>query len=361
MSNLDLEDVITSSIEDAESDPEPESDSTPEVEASPSDPQVTLTPTPEPDSPEVPSPASLAPKVEPDEFEKKWGVTKESSSGRENRIPYSRVTKIVDKARKEVESTWTPKVTELEAKVKEYEPKVKDYEDRLTKVAEFENVMLKDHKQFLNMLYTIPGYKEIFDSMVTPAADTTITPVDPTADMPQPDQKLSDGSTVYSMEGLKKLMSWQAAQVEAKVAKEFEGKLSETTGKYAPLLEKYQAEQQIQAAIPKIQADIAEARKWPQFNENEADIIKALQADRKLSLEGAYRQVVVPKLATAQTTAQTDQAALRAKMREELLAEIKAAPTSTSAPIRGATRATVSPNGPTDMEEVIRQSIQGLR
>jgi hypothetical protein len=77
----------------------------------------------------------------------------------------------------------------------------------------------------------------------------------------------------------------------------------------------------LQQASQRVDLMIKEAETWPGFKENEADILKTLQADSSISLERAYQKVVYPKL-------QTD----RNKLREEVLKEINAQPRSTSAP-----------------------------
>lgn len=344
--NVDLTEVITSSIEDLELGPdtlpEPETEaSTDHVPAPDSvEPEVK-----EPESTAVQSPAAKTEaKIEPDDFEKKYGIAPSSSSGRENRIPYSRVKKITEKAVndrvKELEATFNPKLSD-------FETKVKGYEEQLGRVAEFEKNMVGDPKGFLTWLSTnIPAYAEIFKGLAAPSEATDTKPKAPTPDdMPQPDQKLSDGSMVYSLDGLKALNQWNRDLARKEAREEV---MSEVSKRYAPIEEQWKAQEHLKVVVPQIQAQITEARTWLQFNENEADIVKALQANSKLSLEGAYRQVVFPRLT-----------ADRNKMREELLKEIKKAPTSTSAPSGSSKPAKES--GPRSLEAIIRESISGLK
>ncbi len=98
-----------------------------------------------------------------------------------------------------------------------------------------------------------------------------------------------------------------------------------------------------------MQKQIDEARTWPLFNENEEGIVKALQANTNLSLEGAYRQVVWPKMTSD-----------REAIRKQVLAEIKRAPQSTAAPSGGAKGQRVS-SGPKSLEDVIKDSLKELR
>ena len=340
-----IEEIIEDSIQEAEVPelaPEPTPDPSLEATEAPTEPVEEPT-EPDPASTEVPSPA--APKAPVDDFEKKFGIPPQSSSGRENRIPYSRVKKITEKAvadaRKEWETGSAPKLQEYEAKLKEYEPKIKDYETRLTQVAEFERIMLEDKPRFVNMLLSIPGYQELFAGQATPSTQPTPEPV--TDDMPLPDQSLPDGSKVYSMDGLKALLAWQSKQVEARVTKQMEDR-------YRPIEDDYRQYQKVQSVIPHVQKQIAEARTWPLFNENEAEITKALQDNPSFNLERAYQTVVWPKM-----QAQRDQ------IRQEVLAEIKKAPKSTAAPSTSVRVAPVPSTGPRKLEDVINDAIKGIK
>jgi hypothetical protein len=290
---------LTETIEDAVTDatlPEPEGnlDSTDTtetpLEATPEAPEATT------ESPEVKSPATTE-ESKVDDFDKKYGLTAQSSSGRENRIPYSRVRKITEKAVKDAEATWKKNqeagFTHL-PKYQELETKVKDYEGRLTQVAQFEQVMSQDPNRFLTMLSQLPAYQPFFQRLNELAeaqtqAQTQQQPVQPQApisdDMPQPDQQLSDGSLVYSMEGLKKLNEWNRAQAKREALAETQRLLDERVKTveqaYAPMKQSYESFQARQAVLPAVQQQIAEARQWPLFNDSEAEIVDALQKNPK--------------------------------------------------------------------------------
>ena len=354
----DLYEVIEDSITDSEapsdapgdttdvgSTPEPDAstETAPDASEAPADPVVDAV------TDEVPSPAGRAER-EKDDFEKKFGIPGVSSSGRENRIPYSRVKKITEKA---VSDGVAAKVAEFEPRIVEYETKLKDYEGRLEKVGEFENIMVNDADQFLQMLSGIPAYKPFFDKVQAAlagqtqqeTADASDTPV--TDDMPAPDQQLGDGTMVYSMDGLKSLLKWQSDQSESRAVDRVTKQIEE---RYKPMESEWQDHRREQQLIPQVRAQMAEARAWPLFNEHEADIVKALQLNQKLSLEGAYRQIVYPKLV-----------ADRGKMREEILREVRQAPRATSASTaasRPGSQAT--PTGPRNLEDVIGDAIKGL-
>jgi hypothetical protein len=158
----------------------------------------------------------------------------------------------------------------------------------------------------------------------------------PNQQMPQPDTPFPDGSVGYSQEGLAKLLEWQAAQVEARIAE-----------RYKAIEDAHLADQQIRAAVGRVQTQVQDAMAWDGFAENQAEIAKALQANRQLTLEAAYRQVVLPKFR-----------ATRESLRAEILAELNKKPsrvTGTS-PGGGAPPAANSD----DLESVIKAAIAHL-
>lgn len=347
---------LTNVIEDAITDIELPQD---DLEASSEPSEPIADPTPDSAPTETPDEPVEAVRPPLDDFEKKFGITAQSSSGRENRIPYSRVKKITDKAVKDAQAEWSKNLETGYTPVTKYaelETKVKDYEGRLAQVTEFENVMVNDHGKFLQMLTRIPGYSEILAPIFnpqTPAPTQTKveTPVDPDADMPQPDERLPDGSMGYSMDGLKALQLWNRAQAKKEAMAEFDTKLKAVEQRYAPLAESYEQYQKVQSVIPHVQKQIQEAREWPLFNESEEDIVKVLRENPAFSLEKAYQTVVFPRFK-----------ADRDKMRTEILNEVKAAPRSTGvqgAPVRPAAQTQAS--GPRRLEDVIADSVKGLR
>lgn len=368
----DLEDTIISSIEDAEMPlEEPDldtSDDLPEVAPEPTttDSEPAFPVAEAEDSPEVKSPAAKATEApKGDDFEKRFGIPQNSGSGRENRIPYSRVKKITQKAENEaserVRGEYVPKITEFETKIKDYEAKVTDYEGRLTKVAEFEQVMEKDPVRFIGMLAShYPQYAQIFGPLyeqAKPEEPKTEVPDPAAAPRPEPDVDMPDGSKAYSMEGLDKLNAWNRAQAVAEARKVMR---AEIDAEFKPIRDREEAQARINAALPQVEAQINEARKWAKFTENEDEIVKALNADQTLTLEGAYNKVVVPKLVQASTAVQTDTEELRKKIRAEVLAELKKSPRATAA-TAGATKPTPKVStGPRDLESIIGDAIKDL-
>src|SRR3990167_4953274 len=293
----------------------------------------------------------IDPLAEPvqDEFEKKWGIPSKSVTGRENRLPHSRVKTMVTKAEQESYARGLKEAEEKHIpKLQEYETKIKDYDERWQRVVAFENVMENDPRTFLTELSKVPAYKEFFDRIQELAAGQTVA-ADPQTPkgMPQPDQILADGTKVYSMEGLQSLLSWQAENVEKRVT-------DRVQKHYAPIEEQWQHQQRQAAMVPVIEKQIAEARTWPNFTELEPDIVKILKADPQISLERAYvkayQEIQVPRVS-----------ADRNKIRTEVLAELRQKPISSSAPT-GQVKPGSTASGPRSMEQIITDTLkeQGL-
>jgi hypothetical protein len=101
--------------------------------------------------------------------------------------------------------------------------------------------------------------------------------------------------------------------------------------------------------LPVIRKKIEEARTWPLFNESEQEILAKLQEDKQISLDDAYRMVVFPKLVSE-----------RNKVRQEVIAEVKKAPTSTAVTSRAGGKPTQQA-GPRSIEDIIRDQIATLK
>lgn len=377
MSNL--EDVITDAVNDAQLDSTPEVDvtesviDTPEpdpVETAPEAVETTEEPSEGVDtSTQVPSPRGAAePSDEPqDEFSRLAGIQQMGMGGRENRIPYTRVKKITEKAVGEVvEAVVGRKLNPGEkaidvvkahvAALPELQTKVADYETRLTAVGQFEEVMANDPQKFLTMLSRIPAYQNFFEfvnkaleadnnASTTPASP----PVDPTADMPQPDEELPDGSKVYGMTGLQNLLNWHGAQVEQRLSKQFAEERKALEDRYNPIAEDWQERRRREAALPVIQKQIAEARTWPLFNELEGAILQELRGDPNISLDAAYRKHAFPRLI-----------ADRNKLKQDVIREAKQTPNSTAVTTR-ATKPNAPAAGPRSLEDVIREQVSKIK
>jgi hypothetical protein len=196
----------------------------------------------------------------------------------------------------------------------------------------------KDPKRFLEALVEAdPRYAELIGPAVRGGSGRGSAPtIDPGAEMPQPDVQQPDGSFAYSQAGLQKLLQWQAAQTESRLAE-----------RYKPIEETFRAEQAVRTALPRVRQRIADAEQWPGFADGQNDIASAMLADKRLSLEGAYIKVVIPRLQQSRDT-----------MRAEILAELNQRPKAVTGTAPSAAPSS-TPTGPRDLEDVIRDAIRG--
>jgi hypothetical protein len=298
-------------------------------------------------------------KKEEDEFNKEHGIAAKTKDGRENRLPYSRVKAITENAAKKAVAPFQAQVTELTTKVK-----VQD--ETLAQVGQIEHIMFTEPKRYLEILKrTVPGMAELLTergpavatAMTKPADEAFIEP------MPQGSVTNADGSMGYIQADIQKLQEWTARKAthEALITarKEF-------NDRFAPFeaAEKQRKEAAANVALDqRLDAELHDAvTNWEGFKDNQEDILKALQTHPQMSLEGAYRHVVFPKVKQSHEAEKTKLAADRTKMRQELLVELGQAPRSTTAgtpvaqnPAGKTTGA--DPNASVPLEEVIRQAI----
>jgi hypothetical protein len=107
---------------------------------------------------------------------------------------------------------------------------------------------------------------------------------------PLPDIIIQEtGQRLYSADQQEKLNEWYENRIDTRLK---------------PLEERTQATLADQQARQNARAEIQDAeRNWPHFNDFAEAIFGELQKDRRLSLEGAYRRVVVPKIKELERTA----------------------------------------------------------
>lgn len=294
-----------------------------------------------------------------DAFSKQYGVSAQSPLGRENRIPYSRVKKIVEKAKADEAARLAKEYEGKLGPATEAQTKLQDYESRLQRVAQFEQILENDPQTFLDLLSKIPAYQPFFNYVAqlangqpsAAAGQPAQQPYLDHSDMPQPDQTLSDGSKVYSLEGLAKRDEWLARKIEQKAVAQAEERLSQ---RYQPIEQHWQEQQRIQQAIPQIERQIATARQWDKFADLEPRVIELLKADRSVSLEGAYIRAYQEFVAKERETLTTD----RNKVRAGVLDEIRRTPVSTNQAPVSPVRAVPQNQGPRTTEEIIMDAIK---
>lgn len=239
--------------------------------------------------------------------------------GKPTYLPAVTVEKMLARYVAQHSAKWAEERTQLESSSKELQGKFSQIEPILSLLDQGPEKFLEEAGRH------DPRYREFLTTRSAPPA-----PAAPVGEMPSPDLALADGSRTYSLEGLKKLLEWNTAQVESRLLPKVDERLKPLTERERQLAERDQLTQAETQVRKRAQDTIADAQTWPGFKEHEPDILAALRADSEaaqkagrrptLSLDAAYRQVVLPKLTE-------DDNARRARLLKEVSAANKAAPT----------------------------------
>ncbi len=240
-------------------------------------------------------------------------VTKELAGKRDNRIPHSRVSKIVENA--------VAKATkDTEAKYARYNTPEFQNEQVAMRVADedpgtFLQAMAKADPRYAELL---AGSKAL-GGAAAPAGKTppAAAPVE-IADV-EPDIQLSDGTLGFSADASKKretALRAEFKQREDALRDEFKQMLSESLAPVEPLVTRERREKLRGEAATRVAAGIERARReWPGFTEHQDAVAKvyteATQRGETITLHDAYIKAVFPLM-------QADEAKVRAKIIAEM-------------------------------------------
>lgn len=254
--------------------------------------------------------ADKAPNDPPDEL-----LAGEFKGNKYNRLPYSRVKSIVENAKKKAAEEHAAALAEHQTKLKEYETASQTWQREQNELRQ----MAANPEQFLRALAVAnPAYAEIIERAFAKQEQRQ----QPQQQHIEPDVVLPDGSFGYSAAAAERVYEQRMKAAEQQM-------LEKLSKRFEPIESEFRARKAYEEMIPRVRQQLTEASKWPLFSENQDAIRTAMEGDRSLSLEAAYRAVVLPKL-------QSD----RDKMRQEILAEIngkaKAAATPAAVPAAAA-------------------------
>ncbi len=175
--------------------------------------------------------------------------------------------------------------------------------------------------------------------------------------MPAPDLRLPDGSTTYSLDGLKALLAWNTQQVENKLLPQMDERLK-------PVAEwdkqQKQREQQ-QQLTTQVSGQMQAAASWPMFGALAADgsltpfqteVLAELQKDSEAAQAQRRRPTMTLREAYLEVKDRHQQPD---KVRERVIAELQ---TPRAAPALGR-QATDAPKktGPVSTQDIARQVI----
>jgi len=283
------------------------------------------------------------PVVEVDDFTKELeglGLNARKVGERESRLPYSRVKKIVENARKK-------QIEAHNAVLKAEQDKYTKAEERLKNMDAVDRLILEPDRYIATLASLHPTLYKKFLEQPKPAAEVKPAVVqDP---KPQPDWKYDDGTLGYSPDAQQKMFEWQARETERRVTENIR---AEYDKRFGPIENNWKAQQIHNEKLPVVRAQIARAQKtWGEaFTKNEAEILKYMQENPEIPFGDCVSDVLVTKV-------QPNRDAMRADLLKEINARPKAAARSAPAAVVAAKEA----DGPRSMEDVIRESIKGLK
>jgi hypothetical protein len=226
-------------------------------------------------------------------------------------IPTSRHQAVLTRERRKHEA----EITKIKDQLKPFESK-----DVKEKIAAAD---LAEHNPtvFLRkVLLNDPRYKAEIDALVQERLGETTKETKPATtavdeERPKPDIVLSDGSIVYSREQNEKLVQWHVDQLK----KDHADELTKLRKEIDPLLATHKNATALGSSMTKMQKVLDAARTtWPQFKENEAAMRAEMQkpGNERMSLEDAYRTVVIPTLLT-------DREKIRAEERAAVMKDLE--------------------------------------
>jgi hypothetical protein len=290
---------------------------------------------------------------------------KAPETGKDNRIPYSRVTKIIENALTKAKTTHQTELTERDTKIKAHENELAGYQ-RADKLIE------TDPDRYIGMLAAIHPDKYgkfVKGATVAPVAGAkeTAEPVDLVAAVgPEPpaDIKYNDGSEGYSPEQWKKHNQWVEDRATARAQMAFNERLSPIEKKAK------EADAQAKAAVAhntrlaNVQKQVAAAKelwgedftsdydKAAEGDGSKSEILVYMRAHPEVPFDRCVAAVLLPK-----------RQANRDKMREDLLKEIdkKAAKVSGTVVATRTTNDETAEPDPNDLEAVIRGAVSEAR
>lgn len=231
--------------------------------------------------------------------------------GRENRIPYSKVKRIIENGLKKGRGEWDTTRTTLE----------RERDEHRGYVEQFRTAVQGDPKAFLSELAQIDQrYQAFLEPQAAAASPQAAT------EMPAPDVSLPDGSKTYSVEGLQGLIQWA---VDAKMMPKVNERIKPYAEREKQAKEQEQQQRAFQEVSTRARQQMETAKSWQNWAEYEGDVLAKLQADTQqakaagkrptMTLKEAYLEVKAERLTTDHN-----------KVRDKVIKELQGTAKSTS-------------------------------
>lgn len=276
------------------------------------------------------------------------------------RIPVVRHQAVLTKARAEAEAAMQP----LRQAAEEYRSEGTQARLKLAALAE------SDPDRFMSVVLHDPRYRQVIESIARnlPKADAepakvakapaAAVEVEEALPEPKPDVLNDDGSFGYSQAQAAAHVRWQVQQERIRLqqhTKALEQKIAAIESQHKKTLEQQTHTAIVQDARVRMSTLLQTAREtWAGFKEHEKEIGAELKkpGNERVTLDEAYRRVVMPKLAVTRET-------LKAQIRKEVLAEINKAPAKAPVTRPSSPDTTgVATSGPLSTEQIVRQQLR---
>jgi hypothetical protein len=281
------------------------------------------------------------------------GLAAPKAGERENRLPYSRVKKIVENSRTKLTAAHTTALAEVTTKLTAAEQKVQQM-DRA------DQLFATDPDRALMMLESLhPGKYKKFLTPPTAAA-AAVTPLASTVGpRPGPDVEYQDGSRGYSPDQHAKLLDWISADAELKAytraKSDLDARLGPVEAQNKKVADREAALAANAALVPVVQAKIKWGREtWGKMFEDDykldgnSAVVKYIN-EHKVGFEAACAAVFLPKVQAERT-----------RMRAEIITEMNARPKAAARTVPAAITTAASAEAKST-EDVIRDAIAGLK
>jgi hypothetical protein len=280
------------------------------------------------------------------------GIAKPKPGQRDNRLPYSRVTKIIANAKKK----WADKLAaDHEAALKPLQAQ-KDSWDNAEKLA------ATDPDRYISLLATLypQQYRKFLQQQKQEQVAPEAAKQQPAAQRdpePQPDVKYSDGSLGFSPEQFAKLREWDrresARQAKEETAKEF-------NERFGPIEQAFNATQADQQRLVTVRGHIDDLRETYGADviddpDVQKEIVAYMDANPKATLKASTRDVIKKRQDAERERFRADRTTMRAELLKELQAAPRAASKAPAAPVRA--------NGGREesMDDIIRNAMHGIK
>ncbi len=262
--------------------------------------------------------------------------------GRDNRIPHSRVRKMLLTG---LEKHTAPLRTELEG-LKTEVPTLREAKATMDRL---DAMIGAGDERLIQWLATQnPAFQKFVGGAKADPAPMPETFTDP---MPGPDAQDKDGNPMYTPAQWEKFTQWQAAKAEFAVEKKLRADMDKRLGPYE---KQAKAAAAYQERAARIKAEVEDVKAtWgdllPADGSKEArELMGLMTQNPKLTFAQAAAKYILPKL-------RTDRNAMRAS----ILAELRKAPAKVKGSVPGqGTKTEQSETGPRGTEDVIRQSLR---